>query len=104
MTPLQAYFADIYASLQTELYHTKRQHRQDSLLLEKQQALIEQYKQEAIDERTARRNAENSMIALQEQYESAEKAALKRVMESEASLEALKGEFKGHKAAFATNR
>jgi hypothetical protein len=95
LTPLQAYFADIYASLQTELHHTKRRNRQDLLLLEKQRILTEQYKQEAADERNARRRAEQALGASREQCDHIEALASAHKLaaeKSEADLREVKGE------------
>lgn len=64
LTPLQAYFADVYANLQTELSDTKK--KQKLLLAQflEQQKHYEGLKKDLESERVARREAEQALDAL----------------------------------------
>jgi hypothetical protein len=61
LTPLQAYFADIYGSLQSELLETKKNYKQNLFLLEQQKILCQRSRDEAADERTVRRETEKQL-------------------------------------------
>jgi chromosome segregation ATPase len=65
LTPLQSYFADIYASLQTELMETKGVNRQRTLRLDQERARCQQLEREMAEERSARREAEERLNSLQ---------------------------------------
>ncbi|PVG02396.1 hypothetical protein CPB86DRAFT_697055, partial [Serendipita vermifera] len=65
LTPLQSYFADIYASLQTELIETKAVNKQRTLRLDQEKARCQQLEREIAEERSARRKAEEQVNSLQ---------------------------------------
>jgi septal ring factor EnvC (AmiA/AmiB activator) len=64
LTPLQAYFADVYGNLQTELADTKKKQKLRLVQLLEQQKYCEGLRRELESERAARREAEQALHAL----------------------------------------
>lgn len=61
LTALQAYFADIYGNLQSELYEMKQGYKKKMFQLEQQKILCQRLTDEAADERSVRRETEKQL-------------------------------------------